>query len=606
MKKPLFIAALTALLCICGTAQTQNLPSAAPVSQPLPTTPIVEPQASDMDGQDEVALPALSNAKQEALPDVELTPDLLFQYMVSEIAEQRGEWQDAYVNMLDIARQTADPRLARRAAEIALTAKQPGDALAAVRLWHELAPESEEAAQYYLGFLILGDDLSDALPVLQQRLKHTPEAARGNAILQMQRLLARAKNKPAAFAVLEQALQPFDKLVEARLALAQGAFIAGDNERAIKEAQAALKIAPASEIAALTLAQVTPDPAKAAQNLEDFLYTKPASREVRLGLARLLVEQKKYEEAGTTFQVLLKQYPDDLTALYALGLLGTQTGKLEEAQTYLTHYLEVLETRPQEGRDPTQALLVLAQIAEERKDTTGALRWLDQVTPSTPDAYLSAQVRRARLLARSGQLGSARMLLHKLNVYGEAERVQLLAAEAQILYQAEQQEQALSVLQKGLTIFPENVDLLYEQAMMAEKLDQLPAMETSLRKVMQLAPHNQHAYNALGYSLADRNLRLDEAHSLIAKALQLAPEDPFIMDSMGWVLYRMGKPKQAEKHLRQAFEIRQDAEIAAHLGEVLWQQGQQEEARKLWTDAQKLAPDNAILLDTLKRLQVTL
>jgi tetratricopeptide (TPR) repeat protein len=538
------------------------------------------------------------------LPSIRLDENILFKVISSEVAYQRGQWQAAYVTMLGLAQQTRDPRLARRATEIALGAKQSTEALAAVRLWLELEPRSEDANQYYLGFVILSENLIEAQAILAERLENTLPPARGLLMFQIQRLLSRAKDKPAAFSILEQLLAPYGTTLEAHLALAQGAMVKGDSRRAQEEAQAALTIQPDSELAALTFVQVTTDRQAASTFMDDFLASHPNAGDARLIYARLLVDHQEYDKARTEFQALLKARPQDLNALYALGVLSMQTNNTPEAERYLTMYLNTLSAHPEEERDPTQALLMLAQIAEEHKDPNAALNWLSQIEPG--GAYLGAQLRRAQLIAKNSGIESARKLLHDLHPEGEAEKVQVTVAEAQILRDANQLQQAMTVLETGLKLFPNNTDLLYDYAMMAEKLNKLTLMETVLRKMIKLAPKNQQAYNALGYSLAERNLRLPEAYTLIEKALQLTPEDPFIIDSMGWVQFRLGKLKEAEELLRRAYTLRPDTEIGVHLGEVLWVKGDKEAAQTLWRDIQVKEPQNDLLKSTLARLHVRL
>ncbi|GIZ50866.1 tetratricopeptide repeat protein [Noviherbaspirillum aridicola] len=602
MKNTLLIVTLPLVLAACA--------SKAPQKTDIP--PLASEQTASSQGRTKkVALSqaARGNAseedkQEENLPAAELTEELLFKLLSSEIALQRGEWQSAYVTVMSAAQQTRDPRLARRAAEIALAAKQVDEAMAAVRLWRTIAPESDEAAQYYLSFAILGENLAEARPILEQRLKEARPQTRGLLAFQMQRLLARAKDKAAAFALLEDVLAPYGDLPEARLALAQAAFGNGDAERARKEAEAALRIKPDSELAALALAQVTPDKEAAVKRLQDFLNRYPNSRDVRLAHARMLVEMKEYGRARRDFEALLKNDPKDATSLYALGVLAAQTNDLKAAERYLTDYLAVVEEKPDEDRDPSQALLLLAQIAEERKDSAAVLKWLEQIEPG--EAYLQAQLKRAQVMAKRGELEAARKLLRDLPAEGEREQAQLIIAEGQLLRDNNQLPAALEVLTQGLKRFPTSTDLLYDYAMLAEKSSLWEEMETSLRKIMQLAPENQHAYNALGYSLAERNIRLDEAYTLIEKALKLAPDDPFILDSMGWVQFRLGRLKEAEALLRRAYELRPDVEIAAHLGEVLWVRGQRDDAQKLWRDAQNKDPQNDTLKSTLARLNVRL
>ncbi|MDB5838621.1 MAG: tetratricopeptide repeat protein [Herminiimonas sp.] len=604
MKNVLAIVTLSAMLSACATGPRQPTSSAGQADETLVAAQ-AQP-AAESAAPSKLRVRSRITASIDPLPSAALTEEVLFRFLSAEIADQRGDWQAAYVNMLSIAQQSRDPRIARRAAEIAMNAKRSDEAMAAVRLWRELAPNSDEATQYYLGFIILGDNLTEAKPLLAQRLHDTREQLRGPAILQLQRLLARAKNKEAAFSLLEEVLAPYAALPETHLALAQGAFLRGDNARSVQEAQAALAASPSSELAALTLAQVLNDKAQSLKSLADFLKANPKSREVRLAYARMLVEQKDYATARTEFKTLLAEQPQDLTVLYALGLLGTQSNDFKEAETYLTTYLDILSEKPDDDRDPTQALMILAQIAEERNDTQAALKWLAQIEPGVPQAYLGAQIKRAQLIAKNGDLPGARRILKEFKPNGQDEQIQLLVAEAQLLRNVNQSREALSVLEAGLKRFPENTDLLYDYAMVAEKLDRMDLMETSLRKIMKLAPDNQHAYNALGYSLAERNIRLEEAYALVEKALRLAPEDPFIMDSMGWVQFRLGRLKESEALLRRAYALRPDPEIGVHLGEVLWVIGQREDAKKLWRDANSKDPKNDTLKSTLARLQVIL
>lgn len=601
MKNTVLIVTLSILLSACATRSA--LPDVAPAV-------IASTQKEDSSLKKRVVSSHATEATaqeqkvEDPLPSVELSNELLYKLLSAEIAFQRGDWQTAYVTTLTLAQQTRDPRLARRASEIALSAKQADEALSAVRLWRTLAPHSDEALQYHLSFIILSDDLSDAKPILEQRLKEARPQTRGLLAFQIQRLLTRAKDKAEAFAILEEVLAPYLDLPEVRLALAQGAFARGDIQRAQHEARQALQSKPDSELAALALAQVTPDKAEATKLLADFVKRNPTARDVRLAYARMLVEQKQYDKAREEFESLLKDQPQDLTSLYALGVLSAQTNDFKTAEKHLTAYLNVLSSKPDAERDPTQALLLLAQIAEERGDTEAALKWLSQV--DSGEAYLNAQFKRAQIIAKRGDLAEARKLLHSIDAAGEREQAQIIIAEGQLLRDANQLQEALTVLKDGLERFPTNADLLYDYAMAAEKSNQWEAMERSLRKLIEIAPDNQHAYNALGYSLAERNIRLDEAYTLIEQALKLAPDDPFILDSMGWVQFRRGRLEEAENLLRRAYDMRPDVEIAAHLGEVLWVKGQKEDAQKLWRDAQTRDPQNDTLRSTLARLHVNL
>ncbi len=546
------------------------------------------------------------NEPVDVLPAVGLSEELMFRYLSAEIALQRGNAFAAYATMLSIARSTHDPRLARRATEMAISGSLPAEALKAARVWHEVAPHSEEAAQVLLSLQLQSNQIEEAKQSLAKMLSGSTPTTLPVAIGNVQRMLSRIPDRSRAAALLKELLEPYRHVLDARLALAQMAMVGGDRAGAKKEIGEALAKFPASEIAVLMLAQIIEDKAEATKTLSDFLKKNPKAREVRLAYSRMLFEQGKIADAKKEFQVLLQQAPNDQTALYALGLLSAQANDMADAEKYLAAYVGNLKDQPDRERDATQALMVLAQIAEDRNDDAGVMKWLEMVPTLGQSGSVNATIKRAQLQSKAGKLEEARKLLNEADVNNDDERVRLIIGEAQLLRDAGKLTEALRLIEDALELYKDNIDLLYELSMLAEKNHQFDLMESTLRKVIQLAPDSQHAYNALGYSLADRNLRLQEAHDLIQKALSLAPEDPFIMDSMGWVEFRLGRLEKAEELLRRAFAIKADPEIAAHLGEVLWVLGREEEARKLWRNAGGKDPKNDTLKSTLKRLQVKL
>jgi len=589
LKNAFAIVTLSALVSACAVVppeQAASTPATPAVPAPTPAAEAIA-KAAQLD---------------EKLPSVELTSDLFYKLTKAELDFKRGQWQSAYVTMMVLAQQTRDPRLARRASEMALSAKQANEAMAAIRLWRELAPESDEAAQVFLGFAVLGDDLREAEALFAQRLKAAAPTARPLLMFQMQQFLLRAKDKAAAFALMERVLQPYLNTQESHLVLAQSANAAGESERARDEAKKAVAIKPDSELATLTMGQMLGDLNGAQKLFADFLQKYPSAREVRSAYARLLVEQKQYDQARAQFLLLLKDQPDNPSTLYALGIMALQGQDNKAAEGYFKHYIEVLEASPDPERDPNKALMLLAQIAEDSGDFDGALGWLDKIDGDDSRTVLSARLKRAQITARKGDVDGARAQLKELAPADPAEQVQVLQAEGQLLRDSGRAVEAFKTLQDGVLRYPNSPDLMYDYALAAEKLGKVEAMETALRKVIESVPDNHHAYNALGYSLADRNIRLDEAYELIDKALKMAPGDPYIMDSMGWVLFRMGKLKEAEQSLRQAYALRGDAEIAVHLGEVLWKQGDKAGAAKLWREARAKDPNNDALRSTLARL----
>lgn len=602
MKNAFVIVTLSGLLSACAVAPQQQ----AVVQSAQPS------QEQQADAQEKAELRAEREAKAEAdaeiarLPKVELTSTLLNQLLRAEFAFRAGDWQGPYLTMMSLAQQTRDPRLARRAAEMALAARQPEDTLAAVRQWRQLDPQSDEATQYYLGMVILSDNISDAEEIFRKRLEGAPANVRGIVLYQIQQLLARAKDKEAANAMLERVVGPYRGTLEGHVVLAQGALARGDKAAAGREARAALALKPDSEIAVLTLAQAGENETQVGELLAKFIAAHPNAREVRAARARLLVNDKQFEAARSEFLLLDKQQPDNVTTLYALGVLSTQLNDPANAERYFARFVDVLGRNPEDERDPSRALLILSQLAEERGDIKAAVGWLDKLPEGDEKAAFGAQLRRAQLLGKGGDVPAARRLLASLKPGDPAAQAQVAAMEAQVLRDAGQNEQAFTLMQAATRRFPNNPDLLYDFALLAEKTGHLEVMEKSLREVMRLAPDNHHAYNALGYSLAERNVRLEEARALVEKALGMAPEDPFIMDSMGWVEYRLGNLDAAEAHLRRAYGLRRDPEIAVHLGEVLWQKGRQADAQKLWREARAKDPHNDTLRSTLARLKQSL
>ncbi|WP_338770004.1 tetratricopeptide repeat protein [Massilia sp. METH4] len=600
LKYALAIVTLSALLSACAVAPPKQGEgdTAAPFAAPS-----TDAEAAGEPGADAIAA---TLQHEEKLPAVELTSDLFYKITKAELDFKRGQWQSAYVSMMVLAQQTRDPRLARRSAEMALAAKQGNEALAAIRLWRELAPDSDEAVQYFLGFSVLGDDLTESEQVFAQRLNGAPAEARGLVMFQMQQYLLRAKDKAAAFALMERVLKPYNTMMESHLVLAQAAYAADNRDRALAEARRALELKPDSELAVLTLAQVLGDGDAASQLFAGFLKKNPGAREVRSAYARLSVEQKRYDVARAQFEQMLKDEPDNPGTLYALGIMSIQAGDQNGAETYLRRFVAVLGESDDPERDPSKGLMLLAQIAEERGDFDGALAWLDKVSADEPRLYMTSRLKRAHLVAKKGDLERARTMLHEIAAVDPAEQAEVVQTEGQLLRDAGRGAEAYTLLADAVQRFPDSPDLLYDFALAAEKQNKPEEMEAALRKVMAAVPDNHHAYNALGYSLAERGVRLDEAYALIDKALKMAPNDPYIMDSMGWVQFRLGRLDEAEATLRKAYGLRNDAEIAVHLGEVLWQRGKRDEALTLWREARAKDPKSDVLRDTLARLNASL
>lgn len=526
------------------------------------------------------------------LPKQELTPRLLYQFLLAEIAGSRGQVDLSAEAYMDLARGTRDPRVARRATEIAVVARRYDAALGAARLWAELDPQASQPRQM-IGGLLAATERSDELA---GHLAGQLAAAGGNVgdmLVQINRMLARYADKQAAQRLVNTVTEPYLGLAEAHFARAQAAHVASDDALARTELDRALALRPEWEQAALVRAQLTGDSAEAAKFLGQFVAANPKASEARLGYARGLVAEKRYGEARQEFQRLLAEKGGSGEMVYAVAVLSLQLNDFDEAEKQLKHLVETNHAEINNAR------VYLGQIAEERKRWDEALQWYGQVTAG--NQYMAARMRMAQVLVRQAKLPEARRVLQESAAANLAERSQLLIAEAQLLRDAGQPRDSYAVLAEGLAQHPDQPELLYETAMMAERTGSLPVAERHLRRLIEIKPDYAHAYNALGYSLAERNERLDEAQQLIDKALQLAPEDPFILDSKGWVLFRRGDASGALEALKRAFALRADPEIAAHMGEVLWALGRKDEARKTWSEAEKAHPGNEVLLGTIKK-----
>ena len=543
--------------------------------------------------QEPAAQPAPVPAKAEdRLPKQELTGQILYQFLLAEIAAQRGQFALSAGAYLDLAMSTRDPRIVRRAAEVAFHARQYDSALEAARLWLSLEPDSQQARQMLSTLLLASGRIDELAGSLARDL--AAEAPRvGDALIRMVRAFTRYPDKLAVQRLFDQLTQPYPDLAEAHLVRAQAAVGVGDADRARSEINRTLELRPAWELAALFKAELLPKGAAQLDFLKTWLAANPDGLDVRLGYARGLVSEKRYEDARIEFRRLLSASPDNPDMLYAVGILSLQVNDATEAEQHLKRFVEI-------GRgDLDPARFYLGQIADQAGRPEDAVRWYDLVAAG--EHAVPAKVRAAQVLLRQNKLDEARERLAAARASGTPGDSRLVVAEAQLLRDAGRHADAFAFLAKVLELQPDQPELLYETALAAEKLGYVDVMERHLRRLIALKPDSAQAYNALGYSLADRNLRLDEAAQLIDKALSLTPDDPFILDSKGWVLFRQGKPAAALEALQKAYVQKPDAEIAAHIGEVLWILGRSGEALAVWREATKAHPTNEVLAATIKR-----
>ena len=545
-----------------------------------------------------LALPAWAAPPEASGED--LLGRTVFQVLIGELALREGAVDLSLQAWVDLAQRTRDPKVIARAAEIASYAGNNALALQLVRQWQAIEPDSVDARRVQITLLIQARQL-DALPeLLAAQLASDnaadPEAFAGS-LLHLNRMFVRVPEKAAVLRLLDQILPPYLGLPEAHFALAQGALAASDEQRALDEAGAALRLKPGWETAAVLQAKLLERraPAQAIDFLKGFTKKYPAAQEARLALAQMLVAGKRLDEARGLYLQLARDFPEQPAVLYPAALLALQNDDRSTGQQLLEQLLQL------PAIDKNNIHYLLGQIAQEAGQLEAALVHFRQVNGG--ERLVPARARSAIILLNQNKREEALALLHATSGRTPAEKSQLFLAQAQLLREEGKEAAALDALLVGLKQLPDDVDLLYDAALTAERLGRYADMERHLRHLLSLQPEHAHALNALGYSLADRNLRLDEADDLLLRASRLAPEDPFIMDSLGWLQYRQGKLNEALQTLRRAFQLKGDPEIAAHLGEVLWQLGQQDEARAVWQNALKRSPGNATLQATVRKFQ---
>jgi tetratricopeptide (TPR) repeat protein len=529
-------------------------------------------------------------------PQLDLSERMLYDLLLGEIALQRGDAALAAKTLVELARRTRDGRIARRAVEVANQARLPELGVDAAKIWYETEPDSPQALQVLAALLISAKRVDESQPYLEKLLAGDGVNLE-NGFMQLGRLLAGNPDKAANLRVVRNLAARHAGLAQAQFAVAQAAFAASEESAALAAIRQAQSLRPEWEAAAIFEAQILQkrSPAAAAKSLGSFVAKNPNSREARLSYARVLVADKRLPEAREQFDALLAANPGNTDVIYAVGLLAFQLKDYPVAEQSMKRLLGMTY------RDHDGVRYVLGQIAEEQKHWPSAVDWYQSI--GAGEHAMPARMRTANAMAKQGKLDEARAFLKRVAADNPDQEVQLLVTEAQLLREANRAKEAFDMLGQALQKEPDQPELLYDFALTAEKLERYDVLESNLRKLIQVRPDYAHAYNALGYSYAERNTRLAEARKLIEKALELSPEDHFIIDSLGWVLYRQGDMKAALEQLRRAYDGRPDAEIGAHLGEVLWVMGRTDEANRIWQESLKAGPDNETLLKTIKRLR---
>jgi len=529
------------------------------------------------------------------LPKQALTGELLYEYLVSEIGNQRGYKQLAVNGSSDLARKTRDPRVAKRAAQLAFESGDMDKSISSLRLWQELEPDAPLPQRLLASILLRGGKLEEAQAEFAKVLQSDPAHASDN-FLQIAQALAAYPDKAAALKMMSALAQPYPKVAQAHWAVAELARLANQTAQALSEVKQARSLRPEWDMAASLEAELwqKSEPLQGLAVLHDYLAKYPNAYEIRSQYARALLEQKQYAASRDEFNLLAEHSPDNPDLAFAIALISLQMNDFVGAETQLKAALD----KGKKDQDTVQ--YYLGQLSEAKRNSTEAIAYYQAVKGG--EQFFVAQLRIAALLAEQGKLSEARQVLQQQKAVNNQQRAQLALVEAQLLREVKDYPAALQVLEQGLEKLPNHNVLLYEAAMMADKVGKFDLAEQQLRKLMQMNPQDANAYNALGYSFLERNVRVDEGVALVEKALQLAPDDVSIMDSVGFGYYRSGKWDDSVALLRRAYAGNPDPEIATHLVQALWARGDKKEAEQLLQDSLKAHPDNQQLLAVQRTL----
>jgi predicted Zn-dependent protease len=562
---------------------------------------------------------AASAAEPDATPVVNsaLSPELFYSILLGELnalqAPEAGSTRDAFALLLDAAQRSGDERLFERAVGLAMQVRSGNFALQAVRSWKQAHPLSDRANGYHLRILIALNRVPESVDVLRQQLRRASVPDRLFTLVRLPTAYSEVGDKKLAATLIERTLTPYteqpETAVAAWLVIARLHAQAGNDSTALDAVRMASSIdGEAVDPVMLAIELMSPGRPMAEAMVSSYLHRHPEQAPLRLSYTRALIQQDRTQEAQVNIERVIAQHPTWPTPHLILGTLLAEHNQFERASASMQEYLRLSVNLPvqESERGKVQAYLVLSQVALKQNDFDRALYWLDRI--DNPPDPLSLAVQRASIVAKQGHLNEALSLIAAFEADTEQESRRKTLAQTQLLRDYNKDAQAFDLLEverkKGNP--QPDADLLFEQAMLAEKLKRYEVMEQLLRQHMLLKPKDHQAYNALGYFLADHKLRLTEAKTLIEKALSLVPSDPFVTDSLGWVEFRLGNLDKARSLLEGAFQSKPDAEIAAHLADVYWSLNLPDKALEMAQRGNKLSPSNATLIDTIKRLGLRL
>jgi tetratricopeptide (TPR) repeat protein len=591
------VAAFAAALVLAGCAVN---PREQGASAPLEPNQAADKQEISPPSSPSAPVPS-ELASSESAASSSLSADVMYKILVAEVALQRGHYDIAIKNYLQLGEDTHDPRLLERAARVAVFAHDDKHALEAAKQWVELEPDNVDAREIVTAFYIRSGQYDEAQHQLEALLAINSKGDKGDmkAFMLIAGLLGRQQDKQAALEVMQRLVNSRPNDPNALMALSHLAVRAGVLDQAEQAIRRVVELQPDRVEANIQLARILSMRGKTEESLkllEQTVKKHPKDTELRTVYARALEDDNQTDKGYEQFKIVDKQSPNDPEILRALGLVAVELNRIDEGERY---FLRLNRSNP--GYE-SESSYYLGRIAEEfHKDPDAAIKWYSKVEEGDNN-YLESQIRIALLLAQKGEVDEARAQLSAITPRSPGELMRIYLADGQILRDAGRPQEAIEVFTSGLQELPDNADLLYARAMTAEKIGQYDMMEKDLKQILSRDPDNVDALNALGYSLADRTRRYKEAFGYIKRALDLRPDSYFVLDSMGWVHYRLGHYQEAVSYLRRALDASSDSEIAAHLTEVLWVMGDKQAAREVWDKALKVAPGNKTLLDVMSRL----
>lgn len=544
-------------------------------------------------------------------PAVNLSAELLYRLLVSEFAAQRGRYDIASQDYLDLAKDTSDPRLAKKAFQLSIVDRNMRRAQLAAQEWAFLAPDDPEAVASSLALAASNGQTAGMALALRERIAKAGD--KNQAIGQALGIVSKLNDKKVALEILDQAFENnVRNLPVAHLALSDAAWAAGDVARALAEANRALVLDPNSEPAAQRVLEygLKDDPGVALRSAYAFIEAHPDARKMQLLLASHLVERKDYDGALALVHRMRQASPEDFDLLYTEAEVDFRAERYDQAKALLNEYINVQTQRRQSiadkasnaASDASDARLLLVKIAEKQEDLNEAIRQLGLI--DDPALVFQARIHQAVLQGRLGNIPQARKTIDGLKGSTRQEQAVKALTMASIYRDAGRTDLAVELLAKADKSLPNTSEIKYDLGMLYERQGKYDDFEKMMRRVIELEPNNANAYNSLGYTLVEQNTRLDEAQDLLEKALQLEPDSPFILDSVGWYFYRTNDLNAALEYLQRSYDLMPMADVAAHLGEVLWKLGRHNDARRIWRAGLEKEPDSEVLLKTLERFKV--